>query len=157
MFAYLEGIKWPGVDVNSTETMTMQGKMKFLMNSSPLSEASTSHPTGASAAAPGSPPRQEPFTHPHTLKKLQIWALEVRKKTLILGDSNFSRIPTDPNPRQFPRCKIPSHNSHPEKTPPPCHNTTQVIISIGLNNGLSEHTPTTSIKQLQAMWKERRV
>ncbi|KAF3844285.1 hypothetical protein F7725_013626 [Dissostichus mawsoni] len=37
---------------------------------------------------------------------------------------------------------------------PPCHNTSQVIISVGLNNGLSDTAPSSSLKQLQAMWKQ---
>ncbi|KAI9541798.1 hypothetical protein NQZ68_027168 [Dissostichus eleginoides] len=92
----LETTLSPEVDVNLISVM-MKGPLKVSLTSSLTSEASTSHSTGVSAAAPGSPTRPEPHTRPRTFKKLQVWSL--LKRTLIIGDSNLSSIPpfTDPN------------------------------------------------------------
>ncbi|KAF3844514.1 hypothetical protein F7725_007677, partial [Dissostichus mawsoni] len=80
-----------------------------------------------------------------------------RKKTIILGHSNLSRTPSFSHPNlqidSFPGAKF-HHITAILNKLSPCHNTTQVIVSIGLNNGLSETSLTTSTKQLQAMWKQ---
>ncbi|KAF3858938.1 hypothetical protein F7725_012139 [Dissostichus mawsoni] len=127
------------------------------MTSSPTSEASTSQPTRVSAPAPGSPELKQPHRHSTTTRKIQAWSLVTRKKTIILGDSNLSRIPSFSHPNlqidSFPGAKF-HHITAILLKLAPCHNTTQVIISIGLNNGLSETSLTTSTKQLQAMWKQ---
>ncbi|KAF3841838.1 hypothetical protein F7725_023789 [Dissostichus mawsoni] len=143
-----EATKSIEVDVNST-SMMIKGSMKVRMTSSPTSEASTSQPTSVSAPAPGSPELKQRHRHPTTTLKIQAWSLVTRKKTIILGDSNLSRSPID----SFPDAQF-HHIIAIFLKLAPCHNTTQVIISIGLNNGLSEPSLTTSTKQLQAMWKQ---
>nr|XP_046235775.1 uncharacterized protein LOC124054163 isoform X2 [Scatophagus argus]XP_046235800.1 uncharacterized protein LOC124054173 isoform X2 [Scatophagus argus] len=139
------------------KSMTMKGKRKAKLKPNPYlpSEISTSRPTRVSAAAPGSPSRPEPHTHPRTFRKLQEWSLEVRKKTLIVGDSNLSRIPpfTDANIQidSYPGANF-HHITAILKKIPTCHTTTQVILSVGLNNCLAEHDISTITKQLQQMW-----
>ena len=129
--------------------------MKAMLNTTLTSEISTSDPDRASAAVPGSPHHIEPNRHPRTYRKLQDWSLEVRRKTLIIGDSNLSRIPPFTNTHtqvdSFPGATF-HHITAIIKKLPIQHTVTQVILSVGLNNCLSEHEPSTMLKQLQLMW-----
>ncbi|KAF3850416.1 hypothetical protein F7725_012188 [Dissostichus mawsoni] len=78
-----------------------------------------------------------------------VWSL--LKRTLIIGDSNLPHPPfTDPHLQldSFPGAKF-HHITPIFNKLRPCHNTSQVIISVGLNNGLSDTAPSSSLKQLQ--------
>lgn len=122
----------------------------------PPSDLPASSTSSNSAVPPGSPGRPEPHSHPHTFRKIQEWSLEVRRTTLVIGDSNLSRIPKFTHPHiqvdSYPGANFHHINAILTKLTPhpqPLH----VILSVGLNNCLSEHETNTILKQLRTLWR----
>ena len=143
------------------KAMMMKGTIKSnKLTSSPTSELSTLNPNRGSTAPPGSSEWPEPHRHPNTFRKLQDWSLTVRKTTLIVGDSNLSHIPpfTDPHIQidSYPGATFYHLTAIFNKLTPqlaPLH----IILSIGLNNCLSEQHLPTIRKQLQALWRTSQI
>lgn len=97
-------------------------------------------------------PTLRPTRHLNTRRKMVDWALSVRKKWLILGDSNVARFP----PYIVPDLQIDGYPGatlrHAEAviSKATCHTIVEkVILSVGLNNR-SQIIQKTSVKQLQA-------
>ncbi len=71
------------------------------------------------------------------------------------GDSNLSGVSpyTDPNIKvdSYPGATF-HHITANLKKIPTYHTTTSVILQVGLNSCLSEHEPSTFLKQIQQMW-----
>ncbi len=101
------------VDKNS---MMMKGTLKAELRLTLTSETSTSYPTRASAAAPGSPGNPEPHTHPHMFCKLQEWLLDVWKRWL-KSFRHLSIHRPKHKGRQLPRSHFSPHYSQFEKNP----------------------------------------
>ena len=99
--------------------------------------------------------RREPRVHPRTTRKLKAWTLTVTKPVLIIGDSNLARIPpfTDPNVQidSYPGAQI-HHITELIRKIPTTPAASEVILSVGLNNGLRTLQPLTNDKQLQQLF-----
>lgn len=96
-------------------------------------------------------PRFRPVRHLSTTKKMVEWGLTVRKKWVILGDSNLARIPE----YQIENLQIDSYPGgtfrHAEAILSKAHVTTEVekiILAFGINHK-AQKAKETSIKQLQ--------
>lgn len=98
-----------------------------------------------------STPTRKPTRHINTKKKLIDWGLMVRKKWLVIGDSNLSRIP----PFQIADLQVDSYPGatflHAEAIIKKAKVNTQVekvVLSFGINNR-TQKFKETAIKQLQ--------
>ncbi|KAM3620333.1 uncharacterized protein V6R79_021697 [Siganus canaliculatus] len=97
-------------------------------------------------------PTRRPTRHLNTSKKLKEWSLCIRKKVLILGDSNLSKVP----PFNVPDLQVDSypgatfHHAEALLRKAICTADPEtIVLSLGLNNR-RQKTRETTIKQLQA-------
>lgn len=95
--------------------------------------------------------RREPKRHPNTNRKIKEWSLEVIKPVVIVGDSNLARIPAFESEEvqvdSFPGATC-HHIYELLKKMKPVYEVREVILSVGLNNGLKRLLPTTTDKQM---------
>lgn len=103
-------------------------------------------------------PTRRPTRHINTTNKLKEWGLCVRKKTLIIGDSNLSRFPPfqdqDVQVESYPGAMI--HHAESLLRKATCSSRPEtIILSFGLNNR-KQKTRATTIKHLQRTLKVAR-
>lgn len=114
-----------------------------------LEESSQSPPP-----APTSPAKHPnlPTRHPNTQKKLQEWSLDIRKSSLIIGDSNVSTFPSfsseDVQIDSFPGAKWCHAQALLQKAVSSAE-VEIIILSFGLNNRSQrdKNTPITDLKK----------
>ena len=107
-----------------------------------------STPPGTQCISQGDVPNR----HINTSRKMMDWKLNVRKKWLIIGDSNLSRIPPFKNPdlqiESYPGATF-RHMEAVINKNTPSTDVEHVILSLGIN-GRTQNAKDTAIKQMQA-------
>ncbi|KAM7372694.1 hypothetical protein PAMP_022852 [Pampus punctatissimus] len=99
------------------------------------------------------PQRYRPYRHPVTQRKMTDWCLQVKKKCLIIGDSNVCKMPEhfnkDVQMDSFPGAHFRHAQALMEKTVPPQDLVVEkIILSFGINS--REHNcKGTTVKNLQ--------
>ncbi|KAG7463321.1 hypothetical protein JOB18_036345 [Solea senegalensis] len=90
--------------------------------------------------------------HVSTMRKMKEWGLNVRRKNLIIGDSNLCRFPAFREQHLQIDCYPGANFRHAGAIISKATCTTQpekIILAFGLNHR-SQRLPPTSVKQLQA-------
>ncbi|GAA6073385.1 uncharacterized protein LOC124382477 [Tachysurus ichikawai] len=107
-----------------------------------------SAPLGTHCVSQGDGPNR----HINSSRKMIDWKLTVRRKWLVVGDSNLSRIPSFKNPdlqiESYPGATF-RHMEAVINKNTPSNDVEHVILSLGIN-GRMQNAKDTAIKQMQA-------
>ncbi|MGL5207764.1 hypothetical protein, partial [Cetobacterium sp.] len=100
-----------------------------------------------------------PVRHISTNKKSSDWCLTIRKRFVIIGDSNVSKFPTviapDLQMDSYPGANF-KHAKDLIKKATITTNVEQLILSFGINNR-QQRLKQTAIKQLQSTYREAKI